>query len=287
MKVLVLGARGQLGSDLLRIDAAAHGCEWIPLHREQLDLADCAAIPAALDRYTFHALVNCTGYNRVDQAEHDAANVMQLNAHAVRCLAECCKARNARFVQISTDFVFSGAQSQPYTETAPTAPVNVYGASKALGETMALSAWRDTVVMRTASLFGIAGARERGGNFVESILRSARQGKRISVIDDVRMSPTATADLARMIVALLRHAAPPGIYHAVNSGSATWYEFAKEIVRQAGVRADLAPIPRAEYPQAAKRPPNSALDNGKIAAVAGTIPPWQDALRRYCYAKGL
>lgn len=286
MNVLVLGASGQLGSDLFRIHPTmASGLELIPLRREQLDLMELEAIAGVINQYAFHVLINCTGYNRVDQAEYAPATAMRLNAHAVRKLAEICHARGARFVQLSTDFVYCGEQGGSYTEIQLPDPINLYGASKAIGECMAMAACGDTLILRTASLFGVNGSWERGGNFVESILRSAQQMQSISVINDVTMSPTGTRDLAKIIFRLLQREAPSGIYHTVNSGCATWYEFAQEILRVTRHPIELVPISCAQYSHVAKRPSNSTLNNAKAAAVVGEIPSWHDALERYLYEK--
>lgn len=286
MNVLVLGASGQLGSDLFRIrPTVASEFELIPLQRDQLDLMELERIASVINQYTFQTLINCTGYNRVDQAEYEPAIAMRLNAHAVRKLAELCQAKGARFVHLSTDFVYCGEQGRAYTEDQLPDPINIYGASKALGEGLAMAVCSDILVLRTASLFGVSGSRVRGGNFVESILRSARQKKCISVINDVTMSPTGTVDLAKIIFRLLQRNAPSGIYHAVNSGCATWYEFAQEILRITRHPIDLVATSCSQRVQAAKRPSNSTLNNTKVADVVGDIPCWHDALERYFYEK--
>ena len=174
----------------------------------------------------------------------------------------------------------------PLREDDPTAPLNVYGASKAMGETLARLASDDVVILRVASLFGVAGAGGKGGNFVETMIRVGREKGALRVVDDQTMSPTSTADVARVIVRMLTDGCAPGLYHVVNTGSATWFDFACEIIRRAGVEATVAPCATEEYPVRAVRPRYSVLDNTKVSVAFGAMPPWQDALDRYLHARG-
>ena len=197
--------------------------------------------------------------------------------------------RGARPVHLSTDYVFGGDTtcSRPLREDDPTAPVNVYGASKAKGETLARLAFDDVVILRVASLFGVAGAGGRGGNFVETNHpRREREGRAPGGSMTRPCLPTATAGVARVVVRMLAHGCAPGLYHVVNAGSATWFDFAREIVSRAGVEATVTPCATGEYPVRAPRPRYSALDNTKISTAFGAMPPWQDALDRYLHAKG-
>lgn len=288
MRVLILGANGQLGSDLVRAagDYAAR-FEIVPLYRKDLDVSQLDSIPAVLSQYAFDVLVNCTGYHKTDEVDQHASEAFLINAQATRRLAQACRARRARLVHISTDYVFDGKASRPYAETDPPSPLNVYGASKLVGENLALAEYASgTVIMRVASLFGIVGASGKGGNFVETILRVAREKGVVRVVNDITMSPTATADIARIILSMIEKAVPAGIYHAVNSGQATWFEFALQIVHQAGIAAQVIPISSAEYPTVAVRPAYSVLDNRKVASQVGDIPSWQEALERYLKCKG-
>ncbi len=289
MRVLLLGPNGQLGHDL----RLAHRKSGEPfglqaLGRDRLDLAEPEAVECVLERMEFEVLANCTGYHRTDEAEDNATDAFTVNAHAVQAMARVCARKGARFVHVSTDYVFGGdrALRRPLREDDPTAPVNVYGASKAMGETLARLESDDVVVLRVASLFGVAGASGKGGNFVETMIRAGRERGALRVVDDQAMSPTATEDVARVMVRMLRDGCPPGLYHVVNAGSATWFEFAREIVRRAGVEAEVAPCATSEYPVRAARPAYSVLDNAKVTAAFGALPPWQYALDRYLRAKG-
>ncbi|OAB60849.1 NAD(P)-dependent oxidoreductase [Leptolyngbya valderiana BDU 20041] len=287
MRLLLLGPNGQLGSDIRAAAETRGAIELLPLSRERLDLSAPARIPEVLGDTDFDVLVNCTGYHRTDEAEDNAELAFAVNAFAVRSLAEACAARGARFLHVSTDYVFGGLnRATPYTEADGIGPLNVYGASKATGEALALKAHPDTLVLRVASLFGVAGASGKGGNFVETMLRVGREKGHLRVVDDIRMSPTATADIAGRILDLLQAGAPSGLYHAVNAGDASWYEFASAIVERAGVAATVEPCTSADYPTKAVRPPYSALDAGKLAAATAPLPHWRDALERYLRAKG-
>jgi dTDP-4-dehydrorhamnose reductase len=288
MKVIVLGANGQLGSDLVRFHAAhPRSVELIPLTRKDLDVTELRSIAKVLAQIEFDALINCTSYHRIDEVEQNAVTAVLINSHAVQALAKASRERGARFIHISTDYVFGGEGTRAYIETDAPRPLNVYGASKFLGENLVLQEYAEnSLILRVASLFGIAGASGKGGNFVETMLRLGREKGKVRVVNDITMSPTGTADVARIIMAFIEQGARPDIYHVVNSGQATWFEFAREIIRQAGVAAEVEAITSNEYPSVALRPVFSVLDNRKTATIAGPIPCWEDALTRYLRDKG-
>jgi dTDP-4-dehydrorhamnose reductase len=289
MKVLLLGPNGQLGTDIRRAVAARGAAvELETLGRDRLDVSRSEALRAALDAAVFEVLVNCTSYHKTDEVETNATAAFAINAHAVEEMARLCGDKGACLLQVSTDYVFGGAvQDRPHVETDPTAPVNVYGASKAMGETLARLADDGVTVLRVASLFGVAGASGKGGNFVETMIRVGRDKGVLSVVDDIRMSPTATADVAEMLLDLLAARAPAGVYHAVNSGAASWYEFAGAIIDRAGVAAEVRPVTSEDYPTIARRPAYSVLDNTKLARTIGRpIAHWTEALDRYLRDKG-
>ena len=287
MKVLLLGPRGQLGHDVrCTYEEAGEPFDLLPLARDRLDVSAPEKLERILDGLDFDVLVNCTGYHKTDEVEGNATLAFAVNAHAVQAMARMCAARGARFFHVSTDYVFGGdaTRGRPLREDDPPAPVNVYGASKALGETLARLACEDAVILRVASLFGTAGASGKGGNFVETMIRIGREKGSLRVVDDQTMSPTATADVARILLRMLTDGCEPGLYHVVNGGSATWFEFAREIIRLAGAEAAVTPCSSGEYPTRAARPRYSTLDNAKVSAAFGAMPPWQDALERYLRA---
>lgn len=289
MRIVVLGANGQFGSDFVRAAREAWPeADLVPLGRDKLDLSKPGAAAEAVASLRGDAWVNCTGYHRTDEAEGNASLAIRINAHAVKELGRACAAAGARLFHLSTDYVFGGdrARRAPYRESDPPAPLNVYGMSKAFGETLLFGENPDATVLRVASLFGVAGASGKGGNFVETMLRLAHERPELRVVDDQTMSPTATADAAAALVRLIRAEAPPGLYHLVNSGAVTWRGFAAEIVRQAGLETPVVAIRAAELAQPAERPAYSVLDNGKISAIVGAMPDWRDALAGYLHAKG-
>jgi dTDP-4-dehydrorhamnose reductase len=297
VRILVTGPTGQLGHDMVRTAREA-GLETIALSREapegregldfrRADARGMETVLRACGAGPDDALVHCAAYTRVDDAEADRETAFDLNARAVGDLATACARLHVRLVLPSTDYVFDGRADRPYREDDPTGPVNVYGASKLEGERLALEAAPDrTLVARTASLFGIAGARRAragvGGNFVETMIRVGTATGRLRVVNDIVMSPTATRDVATTILALLESHAPGGVYHVVNAGQASWYEFARAIVEDAGVAAEVEGIPAREYPTAAARPGYSVLDRGRATAATGLeTRPWRQALSEY------
>jgi len=287
MSVLVLGSNGQLGSDLFRANASRKcPLNLVPIERQHLDVSQPENVHDVLRKQEFETLINCASYHETDKVEKNATRAFAINAHAVKAMAEVCQQKHARLIHISTDYVFSGRQTTPYKETDGAAPVNVYGASKAMGETLACLAHDRVYVLRVASLFGIAGASGKGGNFVETILRIGKDKEELRVVDDITMSPTSSADVAGIILKLIDRDTEPGIYHTVNSGQATWYEFAKDIIHRGGINAEVTPITSDEFPSVAARPAYSVLDNKRMAAIVGDIPHWKEALDRYLHEKG-
>jgi dTDP-4-dehydrorhamnose reductase len=287
MRTILLGPNGQLGSDIRSANAEmGEFLELIPVSRSMIDLQDVDAASSFLDGLEFDCLVNCSSYHKTDEVEKNATLAFTINAHLPQRLAEICLKKKARFVHFSTDYVFGGGRKRdPFTEDDCKAPLNVYGASKAMGEDLVIMAGANTLILRVASMFGVAGASGKGGNFVETMIRLGREKGQMRVVDDQVMSPTATADVARWLLEILRRETAPGIWNLVNSGAATWYQFAARIVRQADVSADVIPIASRDYPTAAKRPSYSVLDNSKLGSVIGPVRSWQDALDDYLVAK--
>lgn len=283
-RIALFGANGQLGSDLVTL-AARRGLDLVSVTRAQFDATDPEA---GFDDLVFDVAVNCVAATRVDDCEKDPAPAVTVNAHFAGRLAKACAARGARLVQISTDYVFGGqVEREPLSEDVGRAPVNVYGATKALGEDLVRLDHDDVIVARVASLFGVAGASGKGGNFVETMIRFGKERGRLTVVDDQVMSPTASWDAGEAILDLIVAEAPAGVYHVVNSGVASWCGFASEIIARAAIAAEVVPIPTSQFPTPARRPPYSALSNAKLEAVLGRpMPHWTDALDRYLTAKG-
>jgi dTDP-4-dehydrorhamnose reductase len=286
LRTLLFGPRGQLGTDFRH--AAEDVLDLIPVGREMLELSNLDSVDTFLSGERFDVLVNCSSYHNTDEAESNAQLAILMNAHLIRRLARACAAKRARFVHISTDYVFGGGpQRRLLTEEDPRAPLNVYGASKALGECFAFAEAEDTLVLRVAALFGVAGSSGKGGNFVENMIGLARRQSTLRVVDDQITSPTATADVASSLVTLLRGQAPAGIYHTVNSGAASWYKLTQHLVQMVGLDVAVEPIASTELNRPAMRPPYSALNNGKLATVLNRpMRHWESALGDYLIARG-
>ena len=288
LRVVLLGPNGQLGHDIRQIhEDAGDPFQLLPVRRDRLDVG-LPGMEKTLGDLDFDVLINCTSYHKTDEVEDNATLAFAVNTRAVQGMARVCARKRAWLVHISTDYVFGGdvIREVPLREDDPTAPVNVYGASKELGETLARLVLDKLVIVRVASLFGVAGASGKGDNFVEKIIRLGRERGALRVVDDQVMSPTSTADAARIVIRTLMDGCVPGVHHVVNSGTATWFQFAKEIIRQTGTNASVSPCTSAEYPTRAARPRFSALDNSRVSARFGSLPPWQEALERYLHAKG-
>src|SRR5262245_25350286 len=266
MKTVLLGPNGQLGSDIRAVDAEQdEPLTIIPVGRSAVDLSDIEAADRFIRAIDFNCLINCSSYHRTDDVERNAQLAFTLNAHLVERLATICREKRARFVHFSTDYVFGGQQERhPITESDPRAPINWYGASKAMGEDLAFLTGADVIVLRVASLFGIAGSSGKGGNFVETMIRVGREKGILRVVSDQTMSPTSTRHIAQAVIRMIRGGVSSGIWHVVNSGAATWYEFAARIIERANVAAEVIPITSAEFSLPAKRPSYSVLDNSKL-----------------------
>lgn len=276
MKIAVLGADGQLGRDLLpRLGARS-------LRRADCDLASIETVAPAVENTAVDVLVNCAAYNLVDRAEQEPLPAFVVNALGVKHLARVCAEKGTKLVHFGTDYVFGrDTRTEPYSETDTPGPVGAYGTSKLAGEHFVLAASGQNLVIRTCGLYGAHGVGGKGGNFVETMLRLAREGRPIRVVRDQRCTPTYTVDLADATAALVERGAT-GLVHVTSGGDCTWFEFAQEIFRLAGLKPDLAPITSAEFGAAAKRPPYSVLSNAKLHAL-GVKPlrHWRDALAAY------
>lgn len=287
MRTVLLGPNGQLGSDIRAANVEMEEVlSILSVGRSDVDLSDIETASRFLRGLDFDCLINCSSFHKTDDVERNAQLAFTINAHLVQSLAEICLEKKARLVHISTDYVFGGQRKRsPLTESDCKRPVNVYGASKAMGEDLALMAGADVLILRVASLFGVAGASGKGGNFVETIIRLGRDKGMLRVVADQTMSPTATADIARAVINMIGRGVPSGIWNVVNSGAATWYDFAARIIARAQISATVMPVTTSEYPTVAKRPPYCVLDNSKLESAIGPMRSWQDALDAYLFAK--
>ncbi len=282
-KIAVLGAAGQLGRDLCpRLPG-----EVIALTRDQADLTRAEPLRSTLDALRPEVVVNCAAYNFVDRAESEPEAAFAVNAWGVRSLATICRDLGCILVHFSTDHVFGLDEDRrtPYTEADAPGPVSVYGLSKLVGEYLVRSLCPRHFVIRTCGLYGVHGSGGKGGNFVETMLRLAAQGKSLRVVADQVCTPSYTVDVATGTAALLQ-TGQFGLYHLTNEGSCSWHEFGRTILELAGVEANLAPITTAEYGAAARRPAYSVL--APAAAAAQNMPrlrSWQSALAVYLHER--
>ncbi len=277
---MVIGATGQLGSDLVRtFDQPG---ELVALSTRDVDILDAERTRSILEALQPTCVINTAAYNLVDRAEDDGRSAFALNAVAVGTLAAVCQAAGARLVHFSTDYVFDGAKRTPYLETDSPQPVSVYGESKLAGERLALERCERSVIFRVCGLFGLAGSLGKGkGNFVETMLRLAREGRPLRVVSDQVLCPSYTLDLARKVWKVLPKVAHP-IYHLTNAGQVSWYEFARRALELAGLTADLTPVTAAEYGARARRPAYSVLAHAHLAALGeDDLRPWDAALPAY------
>lgn len=284
MRIAVVGARGQLGAAVVDQFIAAH--EVTALGRADLDITDGAAVDAVMTRLRPEIIVNCAYNGDVDGAEDHPVEALQANAFGVRALARAASASGAALVHYSSDFVFDGTASRPYTEDDRPNPRSVYAISKMLGEWFASDASR-AYVLRVESLFGRAPNGPPSKGSVAGILKTMLAGGEPAVFEDRTVSPTYVLDAARATRQLVEADAPPGVYHCVNSGHCTWLEFGRELARQLGIEPRLKPVRMADVPLRAARPQYCALSNEKLAAIGIVMPTWQDGLHRYLKASSL
>ncbi|HJY35652.1 MAG TPA: dTDP-4-dehydrorhamnose reductase [Vicinamibacterales bacterium] len=273
-KVLVVGAAGQLGSAMVR--RLSHDTTVVGLTRRELELTNHAAVATVVARERPAVILNCAAYNAVDQAEGAVADALAVNAFVPQSLARAARAVDATLVHYSTDFVFDGHASRPYTESDAPNPQSVYGQSKLIGEWLASDAPR-AYVLRVESLFGGPAARSS----IDRIIASLRSGEPARVFVDRVVTPSFVDDVVDATWSLLTREAEPGLYHVVNAGETTWHALGAEAARLLGTDANLVPVRVADVPMRAARPQYCALSTARLAGAGVSMPAWQDALGRY------
>ena len=279
MRVAVVGASGQLGSALVQVLEGAQ-LQTVSLGHERVEVTRAANVTAVLEQEHPDVVVNTAAFHKVEECEREPGRAFEVNALGALNVARACQALGARCVYVSTDYVFDGTKSEPYTEEDTPKPVNVYGASKLAGEHLVLQTCPDALVVRVASLFGGRGARGKGTNFVLTMLDRAHRGEPLRVVNDIRMSPTYTLDAAEAILQLIERGVV-GVFHVVNEGRCTWYEFARKIVEISGLEVPVEPVSHGAFPARARRPVNSSLATERLAGLGIRLRPWTDALGDY------
>lgn len=284
VRVLLTGAGGQLATNLVQ---ALDGRDVVALSHRELEICDAEQTKTAIEAARPDVVINTAAFHRVDDCEVQPERAFAVNTLGARNVAVACAEVGAALMHISTDYVFDGSKRQPYLEEDTALPLNVYGASKLTGELLIRALLDKYYIVRSSGLFGLAGASGKGGNFVNTMLRLAGEGRDIKVVDDQRLSPTYTRDLAGRLARLITTNAY-GLYHATNSGDCSWYELACAIFEQAGLEPNVEPIATQASGARARRPAYSVLGHGSLRRLGlDDLPHWRNALQRYLLEKGL
>ncbi len=290
-RTAIIGSNGQLGSDIAQLwptsGPGQRGDELICLTHADIEVTDEEQVRSVLGGIQAGLVINTAAFHRVDDCETEALKAFQVNGLGVKYLAEACRDMNAVLMHFSTDYVFDGRQTKPYRESDDARPLSAYGISKAAGEQFLRYLLPEQhILVRSSGLYGVAGASGKGGNFVETMLRFAREGRPISVVEDQVSAPTSTADLAATLLELIEKRGR-GTFHITNAGRCSWFEFASQIFDLVELSPDLSPTSSAEFGSAAKRPAYSVLENAHLREIGVEQPrPWQEALADYLRLKG-
>ena len=277
MRVLVTGVKGQLGHDVMN-ELAKRGYEGVGVDVEEMDITDAAAVNKVIHESDVDAVVHCAAWTAVDAAEDNVDICRKVNAYGTENIAKVCGELDIPMIYLSTDYVFDGMGERPWKPDDPvTEPLNVYGQTKYEGELAVEKYAKKHYIVRIAWVFGV-----NGKNFIKTMLKLAETHDRLTVVSDQIGTPTYTYDLAVLLVDMLE-SDKYGKYHVTNEGGyISWYDFAKEIFRQAGVNVEVVPVTAEEYKAKAKRPYNSRMSKDKLTQNGfRKLPTWQDALKRY------
>lgn len=276
-KILILGAKGMLGSDLVKVFSRDRNYKVIDWDKEELDITNQKSVIKEISKIKPDIVINAAAYTDVDGCETNRDLCIKVNGKAVGYIALACKRIGAVLVHYSTDYIFNGKKKEGYKEDdSEIGPINVYGESKALGEKELQKNTDKFYLIRTAWLYG-----KNGKNFVETMLKLAKEKNELSVVNDQHGKPTYTLDLAKKTKELLEGNYPFGIYHITNEGATTWYEFARKIFEIAGIQIKVKPVTSSQFPRPARRPEYSVLINTKLPKLR----PWEEALEEYLRTK--
>ena len=276
-KILVTGAKGQLGSELQVLGPNYPQFDWVFTDWEELNLCDLENLETELTKINAQIIINCAAHTAVDKAEAEFELSAVLNHQAVAVLAQWSHVNDCQLIHVSTDYVFDGTASTALTETAQPNPINVYGVTKLAGEKACIKYNPDSIIIRTSWVYSSFGT-----NFVKTMSKLMQERDSLNVVNDQIGSPTYAADLAQAIMTILTHAHwQAGIYHFSNEGAISWYEFALAIQEIGGIDCEISGISTSAYPTPAKRPKYSLLDKSKIKSVYGVVvPEYITSLRR-------
>lgn len=282
MKAAIVGANGQLGADLLK---AFSGDEVVALTHAEITIEDPDSVHAVISSLKPDVVVNTAAYHKVDDCEKDPARSYAVNGLGALNLAKACQSVGAALAHVSTDYVFDGAKKAPYLESDLPHPLNVYAVTKLAGEQY-VQAYADRhYVVRTCGLYGHSPCRAKGRNFIDTMLKLAKEKPELRVVNDEILTPTYTFHLAQQIRELVTKPSY-GVYHVTNNGSCSWYEFAMEIFRLAGVSIPVVPVSQKEFPAPIKRPSYSVLENRRLQELGiDRMPQWKASLEHYFATK--
>jgi dTDP-4-dehydrorhamnose reductase len=284
-RVLITGGGGQLASDLQ--ERLRESCEVAAPGRAELDITDQRAVDALFDEHRPALVFNCAAFHNVEVCEREEDRSFEVNARAVKRLAERCAEADAVFVHLSTNYVFAGDAPEPYRETDLPSARSIYAISKLAGEHSALAYCPDALVVRSSGLYGRHGSASKGGNFVQRMLARAREQGALKMVADQRLTPTYTADLAEALIAAVDRDVR-GLLHVTNGGACSWHEFTLAIMELAGVEVPVEPVSTVRPPGGADRPLNGVLScaRAREAGLPG-LRDWRDALEDYMSSVGL
>jgi dTDP-4-dehydrorhamnose reductase len=286
LSIAVIGSSGQLGTDLVERLTSLSGYRVHALSRSEIECTDETSVRETFGEIRPEVVVNCAAFVRVDECESSPETAFSVNCLGALYVARACAEIDALCGYISTDYVFDGDKMAPYTEQDRPHPINVYGISKFSGEELVRQTCPRWFIARAAALFGKAGARSKGGNFVETVLAKARSGQDLRVVKDIWTSPTYTRDAAQALENLIRDQAT-GVFHIANQGGCSWLELAQKAIELVGLSCEVKAVPASDYPMKARRPRDSRLKSARLnPGDGGTVRPWDEALRAYLAEKG-
>lgn len=281
-KILLIGKTGQLGREIM-IDVPSLGFEVVGFEKEELDVTNKLQVKERIEKIKPDILINTSAYHVVAACEENPLEAMAVNFVAVDKMAKLCKKTGIKFITYSTDYVFDGEKGTPYGENDEPNPLQIYGISKLAGEYAASNLYPEgTFIIRTCGLYGgKKGSPGKKGNFVLNIIKEAQNKEVIEVSSEQIVSPTYAGDLSKATLKLLNSKASPGIYHLINEGYCSWYEFAKEIFKLAKINKTIKPVNKSGESGGVKKPKCSALKNTKARELGIILPFWREGLQSY------
>lgn len=287
LKITLLGAGGQLGSDLVKVLRKSSNIDIYPLTHQDVDILDTKNCLKIFDKQRPDIIINTVAYHKVDEVELNPEKAFAVNTIAPKIISDYCAKNDIVHVLISTDYVFGIDTKRriPYQENDLPGPLNVYGVSKLAGENCIRFSSPKHFIIRTSGLFGVLGSSGKGGNFIERMIRLAKEDKTIKVVNDQILSPTYTLDLSNQLVSLIK-TKNFGTYHVTSEGECSWYEFTQEIFKLLGLKPNLLPVKSTEFITAAKRPNYSTLDNHNLKLLnLNLMHHWKESLEAYLIEK--